>query len=195
MDLSRESESDEESISSSSEDEAELSEESKTSDSATKHAAMPKSNITKPNEIEDRQTQKRIEDLENLYAMLPDQEPDIVEMHYDQFEGDTIKTYNYLSRGLNQYQGDQPRVMVIDARGFQSVPHNHYDEDVVRLNDLISGGNNLQSEKKREKEEIRKANIDPEEKKMITKALDENYKKERKEMKKKKVGKAKKHGW
>ena len=156
---------------------------------------MPESNITKPNEINDRQKQKRIEDLENLYAMLPDHEPDIIEYYYNQFNGDTIKTYNHLSRGLDEYHS-QPRMIIVDQRGFTPMQPTNYDEDVDNLDDLVNGGNRLQAQQRIDKAQVNQANIDPEEKKMIEKALKDDYKKEKKEIKKKKkVGTAKKHGW
>ena len=142
-----------------SEDEANLSEESKNIDDPTS-ARIPHSEINKPNDFEDRKAAKRITDLENLYGLLPDIEPDVVEIHYDQFEGNAEKTYEFLNRGLNPYNRN---IVVINSYG-NSQPQNNNYVPVEPLNQDIMMVNN--------------ASIPMEEKKMISKALRKEKKKE-----------------
>ena len=144
---------------------------------------MPKSDI-KPNDLDDRQQQKRITDLENLYEMLPDVEPDVIEMHYDQFEGDTLMTYNYLSRGMHNFAR---AATAIFEGGF--TPYN----DDYALHNLVTGGSLIPPPRDMDEVQVAQANLPPEEKKMLNKAIKEEKKKEVKE--RKKAGKAKSKGW
>lgn len=139
----------------------------------------------KPNELEERRVQKRTEELETLYAMLPDIDEEVVEIHYDQFEGDSLRTYNFLSRGLHQYNNSLQRPVVIaDRGGFAPTTYGN-QEDEQALQDLVSGGGALQ---RREENQVEGANLPPEEREMIKNVLKE-------EREKKQAPKAKKKGF
>ena len=161
-----------------------LSDEEGSEEGNTFRGGVPRNNI-KPSDFEDRQTDKRIEDLESLYAMLPDIEPDIIEIHYDQFEGDSLKTYNFLSRGLHQYGKIMPQpIVIVDRGGLFPLVTTHGDDE-VGLNDINLGGPILRN---RDEVAVEVSNLPREDKEMIKKALND-------ERKIKKVDKAKKKGW
>lgn len=161
-----------------------LSEDEKSEEGNTFRSGVPQNNV-KPGDFEDRQQQKRVEDLESLYGMLPDVEPDIIEIHYDQFEWDPLKTFNFLSRGLHQYGKVIPQPIIIVDRGglFPMIPTNGDDE--IRLNDIVFSGPTLRD---RDDIEVEHSNLPREEREMIKQALNN-------EKKTKQVEKAKKKGW
>jgi hypothetical protein len=152
---------------------------------------MPDMKGAKANQHDERQQEKRIEDLENLYSLLPDVEPDTVEVHYEQFDQNAQKTYNYLSNGLHLTGGINRGSNII------AIMPTTVDEDVA-LNDLILGGQMMQQPQVRStgnvdpaQLEIIASDLPPEEKLMINQAL----KDEKDKRKKKSVEKAKKKGW
>ena len=161
-----------------------LSEEDSSEGRPSFRGYVPQTTV-KPNEIEERKMHKREDELETLYAMLPDIETDVIEMHYEQFEGDSLKTYNYLSRGLHQYNDSRYRpARIIDRGGLVPTnPGNQEDEE--GLQDLVSGGNAI---RRQEDHQIDQANLPPEEREMIKNVLN-------KERQKKQVDKAKKKGF
>ena len=148
---------------------------------------MPEINRAKANNMEDQQQDKRIQDLENLYSMLPQVEPDIIEVHYEQFHKNADQTYEYLSRGkhLNQGRTAATRGLIV-TRGT--------DDDDAALNDLIMGSPMIPAPRMRapvvsdEQLQILASDLPPEEKMMINNALT-------KEKRKKKAETAKKKGW
>ena len=149
---------------------------------------MPFSDINKPNEIEDRNQAKRIEDLENLYELLPHTEPDVVEIHYDQFEGNVERTYNFLSKGMHHLGvnplASEPRVVVqmpVGADPFTGAPmgmghpgYYHHPQPRPQQNEEEMVVNNAQ--------------LPEEEKEMINKALRSEKRKVKKMKQAKKVG-------
>ncbi|CAI2378898.1 unnamed protein product [Moneuplotes crassus] len=161
------------------EDEANLSDESKEEDQPGVYG-MPTSDINKPNELEERRVAKRTTDLENLYALLPDVEADVVEIHYDQFDGNADRTYNYLNKKFNGIS-DNPMMALALAQSPNLGDSNDLPPRSIYYRPA--------PQPDMDKVQVNTSNLPAEEKKMIKQALQEEKKKNAKKMKSaKKVG-------
>lgn len=157
---------------------------------------MPDMKGAKANEHDARKEEKRIEDLENLYSMLPDVDPEVVEIHYEQFDRDTEKTYEYLNLKFNGIQGLMgPGVLGPGMMGggiFAITPGT--DADDYALNDLVNGAPMLnvalRPRVSNDQLQLMRSTLPDEEKEMINKALLDERKKNIK-----KVKEAKKTKW
>ena len=150
---------------------------------------MPDMAGAKSNQHDDRQQQKRQEDLQNLYAMLPEVEPETIEIHYEQFEQDAQKTYNYFNRKANPFGGIESAMVITPST---------VDNDVAVIDLLMGEGMANQPGVRQasgvispEQIQLMASNLPAEEKLMINQAMEQD----KKERQKKKVEKAKKKGF